>query len=166
MRASISAAAILALACTNAYGGLVDSTALLFEHVRDRAHEPLSKRTEIHCLALHIYHEARGESLEGRLAVAAVTMNRVRDERFPDRVCEVVWQPRQFSWTHDGRSDRPRELDAWRHALRIAKAIYGVGRVRTVGDATFFHATYGRAPYWTRSKQLVRRIGRHLFYEG
>lgn len=165
MRLSILIPAILVFACTGAHA-LVDSTALFFDHVRNPANVRLSRRSEIHCLALNIYHEARGESVEGRLAVAAVTMNRVRDERFPDRVCEVVWQPHQFSWTHDGRSDRPEELEAWKQALRIARATYGVGPVRTVGDATFFHADHGRAPYWTRSKQLVRRIGKHLFYEG
>ena len=107
--------AVLAVASTGA-SARVDSTALLFEHVADPASVELSRRTEIHCLALNIYHEARGESLEGRLAVAAVTMNRVRDKRFPDRVCEGVWQPRQFSWTHDGRSDRPREAKAWKRS--------------------------------------------------
>ena len=44
------------------------------------------------CLALNLYHEARGESLAGNLAVGFVTMNRVADPRYPDTVCGVVKQ--------------------------------------------------------------------------
>ena len=53
------------------------------------------------CLALNIYHEARGERVEGQIAVAHVTMNRVNHEKWPSTICEVVYQPKQFSWTHD-----------------------------------------------------------------
>ena len=81
---------------------------------------------EMHCLATNIYHEARGESNEGKFAVGNVTMNRVDSNRFPDSICEVVYQaeyrvnwkgdqvPRrhrcQFSWYCDGKSDDIRLL--------------------------------------------------------
>ena len=42
------------------------------------------------CLALNIYHEARGEPPEGQLGVGWVVLNRVDDPRFPDSVCGVV----------------------------------------------------------------------------
>ncbi|HIE75488.1 MAG TPA: cell wall hydrolase, partial [Gammaproteobacteria bacterium] len=54
---------------------------------------------EVGCLALNIYHEARGESHDGQVAVAAVTLNRMQSASYPDTVCGVVWQPHQFSWT-------------------------------------------------------------------
>lgn len=151
--------------CVSAWA-TVDPVALLFDRISDPAKVEWNKRTETHCLALNIYHEARGESLEGRLAVAAVTLNRVRNRRFPNRVCEVVWQPHQFSWTHDGKSDRPLDLTSWKSALRIANALFDIGYVNVGGGATHFHAAYARTPYWTRSKQMIRRIGRHLFYKG
>lgn len=72
-------------------------------------------------LACNIYYEARTESREGMLAVVAVTMNRVESDRFPDTVHEVVWQNRQFSWTHDGKVDRPKNRPSWASALRIAR---------------------------------------------
>jgi spore germination cell wall hydrolase CwlJ-like protein len=50
-------------------------------------------------LACNIYWEARTESVQGMMAVVAVTMNRVDSPRFPDTVSEVVWQYKQFSWT-------------------------------------------------------------------
>jgi spore germination cell wall hydrolase CwlJ-like protein len=72
-------------------------------------------------LACNIYWEARTESVQGMLAVVAVTMNRVESDRFPDTVHEVVWQNRQFSWTHDGKVDRPKHRPTWKQSLRIAR---------------------------------------------
>ena len=45
---------------------------------------------EIQCLAMNVYHEARNESLAGKVAVILVTVNRVADKRFPKSICEVV----------------------------------------------------------------------------
>ncbi len=81
---------------------------------------------EIGCLALTIYHEARGESELGKLAVGHVVMNRTRSALFPASVCAVVWQGGQqlhrcqFSWWCDGRSDRPKDQAALRESLRLA----------------------------------------------
>jgi spore germination cell wall hydrolase CwlJ-like protein len=71
-------------------------------------------------LACNIYWEARTESVEGMMAVVAVTMNRVNSPKFPDTVSEVVWQYKQFSWTRDGLPDRPRHAPSWRKALAMA----------------------------------------------
>ena len=61
----------------------------------------VSKATEIDCLARNIYHEARGESLQGQIAVAAVTVNRVLTKGYPSSICQVVYQPYQFSWVKE-----------------------------------------------------------------
>ena len=119
---------------------------------------------ELHCLALNIYHEARSESLEGKLAVGQVTMNRVRSAHYPNSICKVVWQRGQFSWTHDGRSDRPHNPEAWNEALRIAMITCERNAHGLVGRATHYHAVYVR-PYWTKAFRYVGRIGRHVFYE-
>lgn len=129
-----------------------------------QANLPSGQHDELRCLALNIYHEARGEPEAGRYAVAAVTMNRVRSSRFPNSVCAVVWQPGQFSWTHDGRSDRPHNLKAWRNALAIAARVYARENVSPVGDATFFH-TATVQPGWASAQRRVARVGRHIFYK-
>jgi len=54
---------------------------------------------ETHCLAQNVYHEARGESWHGKMAVALVTLNRTEHWRFPKTICKVVYQPGQFTWT-------------------------------------------------------------------
>ena len=56
-----------------------------------------TKTRDIECLAMNIYHVARGVPVVGQIAVAQVTMNRVEHNYFPDTVCTVVWEEDQFS---------------------------------------------------------------------
>lgn len=118
------------------------------------------------CLALNVYFESRGESMIGQRFVAWVTLNRVMDQKFPNTVCDVVWEDKQFSWTHDGKSDKPKDKEAWAKAQLVAKEVieaYGVLRDPTEG-ATFFHADYAN-PYWTKSVNKVVQIDNHIFYK-
>ena len=55
--------------------------------------------TQMNCLALVGYHEAKGESDRGMIAVMQVTMNRVKSEKFANTVCGVVYSPNQYSWS-------------------------------------------------------------------
>lgn len=133
-------------------------------------------RPQMWCLAQNIYYEARGSNRADRIAVADVVLNRVRDDRYPDTICEVVQQGRknadgsmkrnqcQFSWYCDGKSDWPTNLDAWIDAQQIAfnMMIHHDGKGITEG-ATHYHADYVD-PSWTRNLQLVGRIGVHIFY--
>jgi spore germination cell wall hydrolase CwlJ-like protein len=127
---------------------------------------------EIRCLALNIYFEARGETHEGQLAVGYVTMNRVVHARYPNNVCGVVWQRKQFSWTHDGRSDRPRDERAWAHAQRIASYIYKnyftfmhltKGATDLTRGAIFYYAPKKVKPKWASEMIKTAQIGGHLF---
>ena len=75
------------------------------------------------CLALNIYHEAKGESELGQRAVAYVTLNRAHDPAYPDDICDVVYQAVkkngvpvknqcQFSWYCDGKDDEPTDEES------------------------------------------------------
>ena len=93
------------------------------------------------CLALNMYHEARGQGSAGLLGVTAVVFNRVKDKRFPNTICEVIeqgptresWKKNgeffpvrhkcQFSWYCDGRSDIPKDLNTYTRLLTIARSI-------------------------------------------
>jgi spore germination cell wall hydrolase CwlJ-like protein len=72
------------------------------------------------CLALNVYFEARNQDTDGQILVAEVTMNRVADDRFPDEICAVVWQNKAFSWTHDGKPDVPKNIEAWLKAQIVS----------------------------------------------
>ena len=67
----------------------------------------LETSQEIYCGAQNVYHESRGEPDLGMVAVAQVVSNRIKSPRFPDTVCEVVYQHKQFSWVNDGLPNQP-----------------------------------------------------------
>lgn len=122
---------------------------------------------EVECLAKNIYFEASGESRNGKIAVAEVTMNRVKSKQFPRTVCGVVYQKTkgvcQFSWVcKNGKTVR--STSAWRESVQIAENIliskkkYGI-----IGNALYFHADYVD-PSWANEKRLIAQIGNHIFY--
>ena len=123
-----------------------------------------TKTRDIECLAMNIYHEARGEPVVGQIAVAQVTMNRVEHNYFPDTVCSVVWDEDQFSWTNDGRSDRIRDNRAYSVALNIAETVYHDEEDDPTEGSLFYHATYISPPFWTRHMEVSAEIGIHVFY--
>jgi len=113
---------------------------------------------EFNCLVRNIYHEARGEPKAGKEAVGLVTMNRVRDPRYPNTICKVVYQPGQFSWTADNTISKKVNHKEWQLAINAATAAYNsVSKFR----ATHFHNTTVR-PNWKLTK--VAKIGNHIFY--
>jgi hypothetical protein len=115
------------------------------------------------CMGLNIYWEARNQTVAGQLAVAQVTMNRVNDPRYPDDVCEVVYDHKQFSWYWDGKSDTPKEKKAWEKAMIVASAaVDGSGHAELQG-VTHYHAVYIQ-PYWKDYMTKVTLIGDHVFY--
>jgi spore germination cell wall hydrolase CwlJ-like protein len=118
------------------------------------------------CLTEALYFEARGESLEGQIAVAEVILNRVDSPLYPSTVCGVVKQRGgggcQFSYVCHGKT-RMREAEAADLAGRIARAMLdGAPRLLTDG-ATHFHTRAVR-PDWSRRFPRTATIGAHAFY--
>jgi spore germination cell wall hydrolase CwlJ-like protein len=121
------------------------------------------------CLAQAVYFESRAESIRGQQAVAAVVLNRVRSDRFPDDICAVVRQGNgkrhqcQFSWFCDGRSDKPRDMSAWATALEVADAALNGAIDDPTHGALFFHATHVK-PRWRKKLTQTAAIDNHVFY--
>lgn len=126
---------------------------------------------ELWCLATAVYFEARGESYRGQVAVAQVVLNRVKDHRYPDTICGVVFQNQnrrnscQFSFACDGIPETINDQKSWAQAEDIAQR-YTSGELylTEVGDSTHYHATYVR-PAWAPRMQKVTQIGLHVFYK-
>jgi spore germination cell wall hydrolase CwlJ-like protein len=117
---------------------------------------------DLFCMVQNVYHEARGEDVLGQAAVAYVTLNRVRSSAYPDTVCGVVWQPGQFSWTEDGRSDRMRDLEAIGKAVDIALAA-SQGKIKDpTGGALHFYAHDKVKPHWSKAGYRLI-VGEHTF---
>ena len=123
--------------------------------------------TQAKCLATNIYFEARGESKLGQKAVAWVTLNRVEDPKYPDTICDVVWDNKQFSWTHDGKSDVPTDKDAWLEAQLVAMQVLIDQQLDnddpTEGSIMFHEASI--KPYWHKKYEVTSRIDNHVFYK-
>ena len=124
----------------------------------------------LRCMALNIYHEARGEPLQGKIAVAHVVLNRVAARQWPGKICAVVQQGGerrryrcQFSWWCDGRSDQPRDVAAWRESLLVALLIRRGATDDPTKGALWYHADTV-SPYWSKIFLPYKKIGRHIFY--
>ena len=126
------------------------------------------------CLAANIYNEARSEPVMGQYAVAMVTMNRA-DHR-PERVCQTVFAPKQFSWTIKGYKkveggyklaahNVPKDADAWLRAKTIAKATLA-GRMPDFTHGADHYHTKAVFPKWAYNMRPTKMIGRHVFYGG
>ncbi len=121
------------------------------------------------CLTAAVYYEAAVESLDGQRAVAQVVLNRARHPAYPKTVCGVVFQGSnrktgcQFSFTCDGSLGRTPSSGGWSRARQVAIAALNGYVMRTVGNATHYHANYV-APYWSPSLLKIGAIGAHIFY--
>jgi Cell Wall Hydrolase len=116
------------------------------------------------CLANAVYFEARGEPIEGQLAVAEVVLNRTRSGRYPVTICDVVTQPWQFSFVRNGvipAADRGSE--SWRKAVAIARIAETGARRLLPQDVLWYHADYV-SPSWGRRLARNTKIGLHIFY--
>jgi N-acetylmuramoyl-L-alanine amidase len=98
-----------------------------------------------------IHHEAKGESLEGQIAVANVVLNRVKSNKFPNTVCGVVKQRGQFSWY----GKKPMTNQKQQLALEVLKGRHP----NNVKGALFFTNFSIRF-----NKRILYVVGRHRFY--
>jgi spore germination cell wall hydrolase CwlJ-like protein len=118
------------------------------------------------CLAKNIFHEAGIEPVEGKFAVAQVTLNRLREGRWGDSICDVVYARAQFSWTLKPRlvNQQPRGI-LWEESRMVAKRVLVNGyRVPSLATSNHYHADYVD-PLWRKSMTRIKKIGQHIFYK-
>jgi hypothetical protein len=119
---------------------------------------------QANCMAVAVYHEARGEAVEGQLAVARVIMNRAASGKYPTSWCGVVKQPAQFSFVRHGMFPAVDvNSDAWRKAQGITRIALANAVPSLSTDVLWYHANYV-APSWGRRLTRVSQIGAHIFY--
>jgi N-acetylmuramoyl-L-alanine amidase len=127
-----------------------------------RTSRPTYSTSDLRCLARAMWHEAQGEPMEGKIAVAEVVIARTGDRRFPSTVCGVIRAANQFSFVHGGiipivPADHADEMTAL--ARKVAS---GLAKSRAV-KSLWFHATYSK-PAWRHDLRQIARIGGHVFY--
>ena len=126
----------------------------------------LYNRKDITCLAKNIYFEAATEPMLGKMAVAQVTINRVKNGYWGDTVCDVVNAKDQFSWTNKDDHTIDKQSLAYQDSVLAAKrALAERRRLRVLKHALFYHADYV-SPDWVDRSQKIGKIGTHVFYNG
>ena len=134
---------------------------------------PVKEAKTILCLALNIYHEARGSIIDDQIATSLVVFNRVKHKDFPNTICKVVWQYTmkrdrkiaQFSWTRDGKSDVPKTKFSWIFSQKLAYVLYFD---KTIPDITNGRLNYYAhnsidPPSWARTAKNLLIIGNHTY---
>lgn len=132
-----------------------------------------TRENQLNCLAMNIYREAGYENFEGKVAVAQVTLNRVKDGRFGDDVCGVIYKKNvimdkvvcQFSWACDqAAKTKPVNPVAYKESYEVAKKVLLEGfQLSVLKEALYYHANYVN-PRWPLEK--IGSIGNHIFYKG
>ena len=143
------------------------------------------------CMALALYHEARGEPLAGQVAVALAILNRAASPIYPSSICKVVFQGAaparkaghgscQFSFTCNNRLLMPRDPETFLRLFRLSRRISSIidhhagisptkenARIRKLmgrfANVTHFHR-HDLRPSWARRMRRITRIGRHVFF--
>lgn len=118
-------------------------------------------------LALNLYYEAGSEPRIGKIAVGIVTLNRMKDSRYPKTIKDVVTEPNQFSWYNNKVVRKPADGKMWQDCLEISRMLLTKGvdndMISLLEGATHYHATYVN-PAWAKTKTKVVQIGQHIFY--
>lgn len=112
---------------------------------------------ELYLLSKLVSSEARGESYEGQVAVAAVVINRVLDSRFPDDIKEVIYQRNAFSVVNNGEIYKEPTDSAYKAAR---EALYGSDPTR---GAIYFWNPDIATCNWIKTLDPYKRIGNHVF---
>jgi len=131
---------------------------------------------EIGCLARNVYYESRGESLQGQMAVALVTLNRAENPMFPNTICGVVNERKkvakrglvcQFSWRCESHTNPKKHIkqshESYQAAITAILDYDSLTQTLVTADTLFFHAAHVR-PFWRKVKQRLARIDNHIFY--
>lgn len=148
----------------------------------ERVDDGVSSLKQLYCLSEAVYFESGNQPFVGKLAVAEVILNRVKNVKYPNSICKVVhqgptresWKKNgtyypvrhrcQFSYYCDGKTDKPLvETSTWKKSYNAASFAF-YNNVDIVDGATHYHATYV-SPSWSKQLRRVTRIEDHIFYK-
>lgn len=122
-----------------------------------KLHNQTYTQEEIEMLAKLVHGEARGESFEGKVAVAAVVFNRLKSPEFPNTVREVIFQPRAFTAIDDGQYFLTPDAESY-------KAVYLAIRGWDPTDGALFYFNPDTATSsWIWSRPQIKKIDQHIF---
>jgi N-acetylmuramoyl-L-alanine amidase len=134
----------------------LDDVIQVKEHIR-------YTKNDLDCLTRNIYYEAGVESQVGKLAVAHVTINRLKTGYWGNTICKVVYARKQFSWTLAKKLPRP-DSRLWAESEEVARKVLTGYRVSGLRQSLYYHAIYIKEPSWADPSAQAGQIGNHVFY--
>ena len=112
---------------------------------------------DLYLLARLVHGEARGEPYRGKVAVAAVVLNRVKSPSFPNTLAGVIYQSGAFDAVSDGQinlAPDSESINAARDALNGWDPTYG---------CLYYYNPRTATSRWMLSRPVLLRIGNHAF---
>lgn len=116
-------------------------------------------QNDIQLMANAVYGEARGEPYEGQVAVAAVILNRVASETFPNTVSGVIFEPGAFTAVADGQ--------IWLTPNEKAKkaVLDAINGWDPTGEALYYFNPDTATSAWIWTRPQIKKIGKHIYCE-
>ena len=121
------------------------------------SNQGINQKSDEYLLARTIHGEARGEPYVGKVAIAAVALNRVRSSSFPNTLAGVIYQPLAFTAVADGQINLTPNKDALkasRDALNGWDPTYG---------CLYYWNPVTATSKWIWSRKVTLKIGKHWF---
>lgn len=118
---------------------------------------PGLSQSDLQLMAHVVYGEARGEVFRGEVAIAAVILNRIRSDKFPNNVSQVIYHPGAFTAVSDGQVNLQPDQRAM---TAVVEAIHGLDP--THGALYYFNPATATSK-WIWSRPEILKIGKHIF---
>ena len=133
-------------------------------------------KNNVLCLALNIYNEVRGSSVEDQIAATYVVFNRHNSGEYPltlrtneQNLCNIIFDKYQFCWTN-GKINAPKEQDSWKHSQELAKKLYtNKEHQKLAKQFALKHYVVSsmlndpHKPNWINKRKLTIKIGKHSY---
>lgn len=129
------------------------------------AYADAAQAKQVKCLADNIYHEARGEPVEGQMLVGYTVLNRVKDKRWANTICGVVYQKYQFSWTTVKPHPAIKDKDAYKDIYKLAQImVKDKHKKEMTGVNHYLRCDWRNKVSWWKQMKFVGKEGDHCFY--
>jgi len=120
-------------------------------------------KQDLDCLTRNVYYEAGVEDERGKMAVAHVTVNRLKTGYWGNTICKVVYAKSQFSWTLQKNLPKPNP-GLWAESEAVARKVLTGYRITGLMRSLYYHAIYIKEPAWADPSAEAGQIGNHVFY--
>ena len=123
---------------------------------------PVSGYTEdeLYLAAQMVWHEARGQGVNGWIGVTEVLKNRLNSDRFPNTIGEVIYQPGQFAGNSEITSMAPSEDEI----AIVRMVLNGEIGILNNDEVLFFRNPGAEGDSNWGAHPFYRRILDHVFY--